>query len=253
MSRPRRLLSWFLVALVGSCAACGRAREPGDGAAGRAPESFARPAGGGERAPRPLPSIPADAPRVVFLGDSIAAGLHLDPSEAFPAGVQRLLAAEGVPFRLVNAGVSGDTSAGGLARLDWLLKQRPAVLVLELGGNDGLRGQPVADIEARLRAIVSRTQEAGVRVLLLGVRLPPSLGAEYTQSFEALYPRLAEELGCAYVPFFMQGAAGDGEKMLADGIHPNADGHEILARNVAPALRLLLEELAPAVPGGESQ
>jgi acyl-CoA thioesterase-1 len=154
--------------------------------------------------------------------------------------VQRTLASAGLPFRLVNAGVSGDTSAGGLRRLAWCLKQVPDVLVLELGGNDGLRGQPAAEIETRLRAMVTRCQSAGVRVLLLGVRLPPSLGRDYVAEFEALYPRLAQELDCAFVPFFMEGAAGDPRFMLDDGIHPNAQGHERLAAKVAPALEELL-------------
>lgn len=240
---PRRrflLLSGLLVA----SAACSRSAEEAEGASARGftPEAFARPApGAAEAAGRAARSeVPADAPLVLFLGDSIAAGLHLEAEQAFPAVLQRTLAAEGLPFRLVNAGVSGDTSAGGLRRLDWLLRQAPDVLVVELGGNDGLRGQPVAEIEQRLRAIVARASAAGARTLLLGLRLPPSLGADYVREFEALYPRLAEELGCAFVPFFMEGAAGDPEQMLDDGIHPNARGHERIATNVAPALRALL-------------
>ena len=235
-----RLLTGLLVAL----AACGGSAEPEPRRElGLAPEALARPADDA----RPVdgdPEVPDDAPLVVVLGDSIAAGLHLEPSQAFPAVLQRTLAAEGLPFRLVNAGVSGDTSAGGLRRLDWLLKQAPDVLVLELGGNDGLRGQPVGEIEARLREIVTRSRAAGARVLLLGVRLPPSLGADYVGAFEALYPRLAGELDCAFVPSFMAGAGGDPARMLDDGIHPNARGHEHIAANVAPALRELLAPLA---------
>jgi acyl-CoA thioesterase-1 len=224
--------------------ACSRAAEEPErpSARGLTPEALGQPAEeAGPTRPRVArPEIPADAPLVLFLGDSIAAGLHLEPEQAFPAVLQRSLAAEGVPFRLVNAGVSGDTSAGGLRRLDWLLEQAPDVLVVELGGNDGLRGQPVGDIAARLREIVTRAQGAGARVLLLGVRLPPSLGADYVLEFEGLYPRLAEEQGCAFVPFFMEGVGGDPERMLDDGIHPNARGHERLAANVAPALHELL-------------
>jgi len=227
-------------------AGCGGSAEPeGRRELGLAPEALSRPADDARDADSGS-AIPADAPLVLVLGDSIAAGLHLEPSQAFPAVLQRTLAAEGSPFRLVNAGVSGDTSAGGLRRLDWLLRQAPDVLVVELGGNDGLRGQPVGDIEARLREIVTRAQGAGARVLLLGVRLPPSLGADYVRTFEELYPRLARELGCAFVPFFMEGVGGDPERMLDDGIHPNARGHERIAANVAPAVRELLGELRRA-------
>jgi acyl-CoA thioesterase-1 len=230
-----------------SALALGGCRREEDGATrALAPELLAQPAAAsanGERAATERPDVPRDAPHVIFLGDSISAGLHLEPDQAFPAVLQRELAAEGHPFRLVNAGVSGDTSAGGLRRLDWLLKQAPDVLVLELGGNDGLRGQPVKEIEARLREIVTRATAAGARVLLLGVVLPPNLGTDYVRSFAELYAHLAAELHCAYVPFFMQGAAGDPALMQDDGIHPNARGHERLAANVVPALGELLETL----------
>jgi len=229
----------ILVPLALALAACGRERAPAE--AGLSPESLARPASmAGAEVPA-APVVPADAPRVVFLGDSIAAGLHLEPHEAFPAVLERRLAAEGVPFRAVNAGVSGDTTAGGLGRLDWLLKQEPEFLVVELGGNDGLRGQPVEAIEQRLRAIVTRAEERGVRVLLLGVQLPPSLGHDYVAAFEAVYPRVAEELGCAFVPRFLEGVGGVDGMMQEDGIHPTARGHARIAETVAPVLRGLLE------------
>ncbi|NOT30582.1 MAG: arylesterase [Planctomycetes bacterium] len=240
---PRSLLLVLASALTG----CGSGAEvDAPRATGFSPESLAGPSDEASTRSPAAPEIPAGAPRVVFLGDSIAAGLHLEPAQAFPAVVQRLLAAEGRPFELVNAGVSGDTSAGGLRRIDWLLKQAPDVLVLELGGNDGLRGQPVAEIEARLRQIVERAEGAGVRVLLLGVRLPPSLGREYVSAFEALYPRLAEELELAFVPSFMQGVGGVAGMMLDDGLHPSRAGHARIGANVAPAMAELLGELAPA-------
>lgn len=242
----RRLVA-ALAALALSWVACGRERASDDrdrtAEAPGSPEALARPAPGATSGPRePAAVVPADAPLVVFFGDSLTAGLHLEPSEAFPARLQRRLASEGVPFRLVDAGVSGDTSAGGLRRIDWVLKQRPDILVLELGGNDGLRTQPVAEVEQRLGQMIARAQAAGARVLLLGMRLPPNLGRDYAQAFEALYPRLAEEHGCAFVPFFMEGAAGDPRLMLEDGIHPNAAGHARLAENVAPELRRLVRE-----------
>lgn len=188
--------------------------------------------------------IPSDAPLVVVLGDSIAAGLHLSEGEAFPALLQRELASAGTPFRLVNAGVSGDTSAGGLRRIDWILKQKPDVLVVELGGNDGLRGQEPAGIEANLRGIVTRAKEAGARVVLLGMQIPTSYGADYAGAFAALYSRLAKELDVALVPEFWAGVGGVPEMALEDGLHPTAAGHARLARNVAPVLKRVLAELA---------
>ncbi len=179
-------------------------------------------------------------PRVVFLGDSISAGLHLPADQAFPAVLARQLAAERAPFQLTNAGVSGDTSAGGLRRVDWVLKQAPAIVVIELGGNDGLRGQPLAAIEHNLRGIIARTRARGARPLLLGMRLPPSYGAEYANGFAAIYPRLAQELEVDFVPFFMEGVAGVSELNLPDGLHPTQAGHERLAEKLAPALKRLI-------------
>jgi acyl-CoA thioesterase-1 len=189
----------------------------------------------------PAPEIPADAPVVAFLGDSIAAGLHLPKDRAFPSVLQRRLAAKGIPFRLVNAGVSGDTTSGGRARLDWLLRQSPAVVVVELGANDGFRGVPVETVEENLRDILTRVRAAGARALLLGMRLPPNYGPAYVGAFEDLYPRLAEETGALLVPHFMEGVAGRLDRNLPDGIHPTPEGHEILADNVEPSLRRLLE------------
>jgi acyl-CoA thioesterase-1 len=199
------------------------------------------PAPGGEAAPAPAPlDVPEDAPLVVFLGDSISAGLHLPADRAFPAVVQRRLHEQGVPFRLVNAGVSGDTSAGGLARVDWVLRQDPDVLVVELGGNDGLRGLPLDSIEANLRGICERARAKGARVLLLGVRIPPSYGP-YAADFDAIYERIAADLDVRLVPFFMEGVGGVAEQNLEDAMHPTPEGHATIAENVATALRELLD------------
>ena len=184
--------------------------------------------------------IPADAPRVLVLGDSIAAGLHLSIDQAFPTELQRILFERGVPFQLTNAGVSGDTSAGGLARVDWILRSAPDVVIVELGANDGLRGQPPEAIEQNLRAAIEKLRAGGAKVLLLGLRMPPSLGPDYAEAFDAVYPRVAEALDVPFVPFFMEGVAGVPELNLGDGIHPTPEGHRILARNVAPALEQLL-------------
>jgi len=209
---------------------------PGDGASRVAARTT-------EAARAPL-EIPADAPVVVFLGDSLAAGLHLPEDDAYPAALQRRLTALGHPFRLVNAGVSGDTSAGGLRRMDWVLKSQPDVLVVELGGNDGLRGLPLEQLEANLRAIVRRARDAGAKVLLVGMQMPPSLGQTYASAFEALYERVAKEEGAAFAPGFLSGVGDRPDMLLEDGLHPTAAGHERLAENLVDALRGELEDLA---------
>lgn len=185
--------------------------------------------------------IPADAPLVLVLGDSLAAGLHLSLDQAFPAVLQRSLFERGTAFRLVNAGVSGDTTAGGLARVEWVLKSRPDVVVVELGANDGLRGQPPEALEQNLRGVIEACQTGGAKVLLLGLRMPPSLGPGYVRDFEAVYPRVAEALDVAFVPYFMEGVAGVPDMNLSDGMHPTPQGHRRLAENVAPELLRLLE------------
>lgn len=196
------------------------------------------------------PSIPpaADAPQVVFLGDSLTAGLGLGEEAAYPAIVGELLAQRGVAVRIVNAGVSGDTSAGGLARVDWLLSLHPDIVLLALGANDGLRGQPVASIEANLREIVRRARAAGARVVLAGMKMPPNYGPDYTRDFEALYARLARELELPFLPFLLEGVAADPKLNQADGIHPTAEGQRIVAGLVADALQPLLERPAGTPP-----
>jgi len=237
------------LAVLVALAAC--AEERSDAAAGSAGREWGRgELGGGGPAPA-SPAIPEDAPRVAFLGDSVTAGLHLPADEAFPAVLQRELFDAGVPFRLLNAGVSGDTSAGGLSRVGWLLERSdPDVLVLELGVNDGFRGVDLALIEDNLSAIVERARSADVAVVLLGMRLPPNYGDAYAEGFAGLYDRVGALEGVAYVPFFMEGVAGVADLNLPDGIHPTGEGHRRLARNVADALAAVLadlgDEAAPA-------
>ena len=192
-------------------------------------------------------------PTVAFLGDSLAAGLHLAADEAFPAVLERELARRGAPFRLVNAGVSGDTTAGGLRRVDWLLQQAPEILVIELGGNDGLRGIDLETIEANLRAMAEAARDAGATVLLLGQVMPPNYGAEYTAGFAALYDRVAADLGLAYVPYFLEGVGGVPEMNLPDGLHPTAEGHRKIAERLAPTLEgLVRAETEAAEPDGSA-
>lgn len=190
---------------------------------------------------KPVPK--PKGPRVVFLGDSLTAGHGLDGRFAFPEVLGRQLAAKGIAIDVINAGVSGDTSAGGLARLSWLMAQKPAILVLELGANDGLRGMPTARTEANLRQIIERTRRAGTCVLLVGMKVPPSLGPAYVQRFDAIYPRLSRELDVPLVPFLLTGVAGRPELNQADGIHPTARGQALAAENVLPFLETMVRKL----------
>lgn len=202
----------------------------------------------GPAAPRTTPSAPpaasGDRPRVVFLGDSLTAGYGLAETEAWPARVAAALAAEGMPIQAINAGVSGDTSAGGLSRVDWILRSEPDVVVVELGPNDGLRGLPLDATEENLREIVRRIEAAGAEVLLAGLQIPPNYGPDYAGRFRDLYPRLAAELGVPLVPFLLEGVGGEPDLNLPDGIHPNAAGHRIVAENVLPHLEPLVAAAA---------
>jgi len=145
-------------------------------------------------------------------------------------------------YEVVNAGVSGDTTAGGLARIDWLLRQHPDVIVVGLGGNDGLRGLPLESVEKNLREILRRSRAAGAHVLLLGMKIPPNYGPEYTGGFEAIYPRLAKEMGVPLVPFLLEGVGGIARLNQDDGIHPTAEGQEKVADTVTPYLAGMLAQ-----------
>ena len=187
-----------------------------------------------------MPGTVARPPVVVFLGDSLTAGLGLEEAEAYPALLGTRLAAQGQPIRVINAGVSGDTTAGGLRRLDWLLRQKPDIVVVGLGANDALRGAAPEEIERNLREILSRSRAAGAQVLLLGMMIPPNYGPDYARRFSDLYPRIAKDMGVPLVPFLLKGVGGVPELNQADGIHPTAVGHEKVADNVYPYLRDLL-------------
>jgi len=227
--RPSAL---FLAVLAAACSGGGDDRP-----AGR--YLFDAPAGDGS-AFAPALTVPDSAPTVVFLGDSIGAGLHLAEHLAFPSLLQARMAREGLPFHLVSSCESGRTTAGGVTALEWVMQRAPDLVVIELGGNDGLRGVSLATVERNLRTMIERAEEGGADVLLLGVRLPPNLGA-YGTEFDALYPRLAAEYGIRFEPYFMRDVGGVPALNLPDGLHPTAEGHERLADNVAPALRAALE------------
>jgi acyl-CoA thioesterase-1 len=186
------------------------------------------------------------APRtVLILGDSITAGYGLDSEESYPALLQKKIDGQGWSFRVINAGQSGDTSAGGLGRLDWLLKNRIDVLVLELGGNDGLRGLPVETTRKNLQAIIDRTKQKypQAKVILAGMRVPPNMGQDYAEKFAAIFRDLAKENQAVLIPFVLEGVGGVRQLNLPDGIHPTAQGHEIVANNVWKALEPMLRDL----------
>ncbi|MBM4439722.1 MAG: arylesterase [Candidatus Rokubacteria bacterium] len=177
---------------------------------------------------------------IVVLGDSLTAGLGVAPDEAYPALLEARLRREGFAYRVVNAGVSGDTSAGGLRRLDWVLRQTPELVVVALGANDGLRGQPVSALRDNLLAIVERAKAAGARVLLAGMRVPTNYGADYSREFAAVFPEVAKKTGVPMVPFLLEGVAAQARLNQGDGIHPNAEGQRVIATMLWPHLRALL-------------
>ena len=195
-----------------------------------------------------LLSAAAPAPKIVlFLGDSLTAGYGIDPSQAFPALIQSKIDVKRWNIKVINAGQSGDTSAGGLARLDWLLKNRVDILVLELGANDGLRGLPVEVTRKNLQAIIDRTRQRypQVKLVITGMKVPPNMGRDYGARFEAIFPALAKKNQGALIPFILEGVAGVHELNLPDGIHPTAEGHRVIAGNLWKTLEPLISSLAP--------
>jgi len=194
------------------------------------------------RPARPAPVAPAPgAPRIVVLGDSLTAGLGLPIERSYPALLGERLKAEGLNYEVVNAGVSGDTSAGGLARLDWALEGDVRILIIALGGNDGLRGLPADELQANLAQIIERGQARGITVILAGMEAPPNYGRDYIVSFHKVYPALAANYRVALVPFLLQGVAGDETLNQRDGIHPTAAGARIVADNVWAVLKPIAE------------
>lgn len=207
----------------------------------------------GTSAPADSASQPADAPaaspapvaharpRIVFLGDSLTAGLGLPQGEAYPTLIQQKVDAAGLKYEVVNAGVSGDTSAGGLSRLDWALEGEVQVMVVALGGNDGLRGLPAEELKKNLATIIERAQAKKVQVILAGMEAPPNFGQAYVVSFHQVYPDLAKQYGVPLIPFLLQGVAGIEGLNQRDGIHPTAEGARTVADNVWTVLRPTLK------------
>jgi acyl-CoA thioesterase I len=181
---------------------------------------------------------------VVFLGTSLTAGLGVEPDQAYPALIQQKIDSAGLGFQVVNAGVSGETSAGARGRIDWLLREPVAVLVVETGANDGLRGLPPDSLRANIQAVFDRAKRSTSppRLVLVGMRLPPNYGRAYTERFQAVYPELARENGAELVPFLLDGVGGIPRLNQADGIHPTAEGQRVLAETVWKVLEPVLRE-----------
>lgn len=182
-------------------------------------------------------------PILVAFGDSLTAGLGVSASEAYPAVLEQIIKEAGYPFRVINAGVSGETTAGGLQRVNWILKSRPDIVILELGANDGLRGLDVRQTEKNLSMIIEQLQSRNVRVVLAGMKLPPNYGKEYTEAFEKIYPTLAGRHRLTLIPFFLEGVAAQSALNQPDGIHPTAEGYRTIVGRIWPLIEPLLKNL----------
>lgn len=180
---------------------------------------------------------------IVVLGDSLSAGAGVDADQAWPALLQKKIDEAGLNYTVVNAGVSGNTTADGLQRVDWLLRRKTDVLILELGGNDGLRGLPIPTAKANLQTIIDRYREKypAVKIVIAGMKMPPSMGTEYTDAFAKMYPDLATKNHATLIPFLLEDTAGKADLMQPDQIHPNPEGHKIVAQTVWQILRPLLQ------------
>ncbi len=239
---------WWAAALLSVSMACGVAEGGGDDlspdggvSSSTAPRTGSDARGEGADAAETA----AEVPLVLFLGDSLTAGYGLDPDQAYPALIGQEIRARGWQLDVLNAGVSGETTAGGLRRLDWVLGQSdPALVLLALGGNDGLRGVPVATMISNLRAIVAGVRERSPEsiVVLAGMQSPPNMGAEYIEGFRAAFPLVAREDDLPLVPFLLEGVGGVRALNQADGIHPTAEGQRALADNVWAVIEPLLEQ-----------
>ncbi|MGE3154996.1 MAG: arylesterase [Nitrospiraceae bacterium] len=186
-----------------------------------------------------------DRPRIVAFGNSLTAGLGVPREQTYPALLEQRLESMGYQYRVINAGVSGDTTAGGLRRVPWILKSLPALVILELGANDGLRGLSLEQTKANLDAIIRLLQEARVTVVLAGMKLPPNYGQNYTRGFEALYADLARRYGLVLIPFFLDGVAANPALNQSDGIHPTGEGYKRIVETVLTRIEPLLSKPPP--------
>lgn len=179
---------------------------------------------------------------IMFFGDSLTAGYGLSPEEAFPNLLEKKLKEQGKNCKVINAGLSGETTAGGLSRIDWVLRQPIDVFVLELGGNDGLRGLPLEQTKANLQAIIDKVKakNPNVKIVVAGMMVPPNMGNEYSTAFQKVFPEIAKKNSATLIPFLLEGVAGNEKLNLPDGIHPNPEGHKIVANNLVKVIGPLL-------------
>src|SRR6266545_5564205 len=197
----------------------------------------------GTKSPPPSNAAPRPEERVlVAFGDSLTAGLGVSPEEAYPARLQEKLQLSGYRYRVVNAGVSGETTAGGLRRVDWILKSKPDIVILELGANDGLRGLNLSQTRANLEQIIQRLMAGGAKVVLAGMKLPPNYGADYTRAFQSMYADLAKRYDVQFIPFFLDGVAAKADYNQADGIHPTGAGYAVIVENIWPVIAPILNK-----------
>jgi acyl-CoA thioesterase-1 len=231
-------LYWTLpvvIALTLIFAACQRTEQPSD-----QPE-IAR-TGDATPTPSPNPAEAEERPAIIAFGDSLTAGFGLTEEQSYTTLLQRRLDEKGYPYRVINAGVSGDTSAGGARRIDWALQGNAKFLILELGANDALRGQPVPELKKNLAQIIERAQSRGLTVILAGMEAPPNMGQEYSQAFRQAYADLAKQYKLVFIPFVLEGVGGVSELNQADGIHPNPEGEKLMMENVWRVLEPLLQK-----------
>lgn len=224
-------MSLYGVLLLLMTVACNQPEQK----AGAAKEKSSQPA---SRQP------PASLKHIVFFGNSLTAGYGLNLSEAFPALIQSKIDSLRLPYKVINAGLSGETTAGGNSRIDWILKQPVDIFVLELGGNDGLRGIPLESTKKNLQEILNKVREKypNAQILLAGMRVPPNMGKTYSDQFQAVFNSLAKENPIAFLPFLLEGVGGEPRLNQADGIHPTAEGQKIVAENVWTVLKGLLSD-----------
>ena len=231
MNAPRLSVAALLVLALSACNS-----NPSSDA------RVAAPAATTARTPAAPPPAAPGKKRLLFFGNSLTAGYGVEPDQAFPALVGDKIDSLALGYEVVNAGLSGETTAGGRSRVGWILRQPVDIFVLELGGNDGLRGLPLTDTRRNLLAIIDtvRRRSPGAQIVLAGMQIPPNLGASYASDFKALYKEIAKEKGLVLIPFLLEGVGGDRRLNQPDGIHPTPTGHRIVARTVWAVLRPLL-------------
>lgn len=243
----------LLVPILWSCEQASSDSSSSSSSSSQAPRDGIGPRLGTDVTAQPgLAPEPAreELPKIVAFGNSLTAGAGVPADESYPSQLQRRLDESGYRYRVINAGVSGDTTAGGLRRVDWMLKIRPQIVILELGGNDGLRGLPLDQMHDNLTAIIQRAQAAGAQVILAGMKLPLNYGDEYRAGFEAVYARLAQTHQVTLMPFFLEGVGAQVKLNQADGIHPTGDGYRVIVDHLWSVLKPLLRKASQGTFNG---